>query len=305
MMPRLALAPAHPEARRGALAAAGAFAFWGLIPVYWKWLAHISPVELIMHRAVWSLAFLLGVLGWQKQLGLVWSALRSKRLLGLNLATGALLMANWLTFIWAVNNDHILDSSLGYFLVPLFNVAAGFVFFHERPRPLQWVAIALAAAGVVWLLARMDHVPWVSFIIAGTWSGYSLVRKKSPMGALDGLTVETLLFLPLSAGYLLWLAAHGGGALGHVSARDHVLVLCSGWITAIPLVWFAYGARRIRLTTLGLLQYIGPSLAFLLGWLVYGEPFDGVRAVAFGLIWCGLACYTADSFWSQRKTLFG
>ncbi len=304
-MPGLALAPAHPEARRGALAAIGAFTFWGLIPVYWKWLAHISPVELIMHRAVWSLAFLLGVLGWQKELGLIWAALRSKRLIGYNLATGTLLMANWLTFIWAVNNNHILDSSLGYFLVPLVNVAAGFVFFHERPHPLQWVAIALAAAGVAWLLVRVDHVPWVSFIIAATWSGYGLIRKKSPMGALDGLTVETLLFLPLTAGYLIWLAAHDTGALGHVSARDHVLVLCSGWITAIPLVWFAYGARRIRLTTLGLLQYIGPSLAFLLGWLAYGESFDGVRAVAFGLIWCGLACYTADSFWSQRKTLFG
>jgi chloramphenicol-sensitive protein RarD len=301
----LALAPPHPEARRGALAAVGAFTFWGLIPVYWKWLAHISSVELIMHRAVWSLAFLLGVLGWQKQLGLIWQAFRSKRLIGLNLATGSLLMANWLTFIWAVNNGHILDSSLGYFLVPLLNVAAGFIFYHERPRPLQWLAIALAAAGVGWLLVRVDHVPWASFVIAGTWSAYGLIRKKSPMGALDGLTVETLLFLPLTAGYLVWLAAQGGGALGHVSARDHVLVLCSGWITAIPLVWFAYGARRIRLTTLGLLQYIGPSLAFLLGWLVYHEPFDGLRAVSFGLIWAGLACYSADSFWSQRKALFG
>lgn len=283
----------------------GAFTFWGLIPVYWKWLAHISPVELIAHRAVWSLVFLLGVLGWQQQLGSLGQAFRSKRILAYNAVTGALLMVNWLTFIWAVNNGHILDSSLGYFLVPLFNVAAGFAFFHERPRPLQWVAIALAAAGVAWLLVRVDHVPWVSFVIAATWSGYGLIRKKSPMGALDGLTVETLLFLPLTAGYLLWLAAQGGGALGHVSAGDHVLVLCSGWITAIPLVWFAYGARRIRLTTLGLLQYIGPSLAFLLGWLVYHEAFDSVRAVAFGLIWCGLACYTADSFWTQRKTLFG
>ena len=301
----MSLAPAHPEARRGALAAVGAFTFWGLIPVYWKWLAHISPVELIMHRAVWSLAFLLGVLGWQGQLGLVAQAFRSKRVLGYNAATGLLLLLNWLTFIWAVNSGHILDSSLGYFLVPLFNVAAGFVFFHERPHTLQWIAIGLAAAGVAWLLVRVDHVPWISFIIATTWSGYGLIRKKSPMGALDGLTVETLLYLPVSAGYLVWMAAQGGGALGHVSVRDHVLVLCSGWITAIPLVWFAYGARRIRLTTLGLLQYIGPSLAFLLGWLVYHEPFDGVRAVSFGLIWCGLACYTADSFWSQRKALFG
>lgn len=258
-----------------------------------------------MHRAVWSLVFLLGVLRWQGRLASVWSAFRSARTLGFNFATGTLLMGNWLTFIWAVNNGHILDSSLGYFLVPLFNVAAGFLFFHERPRPLQWLAIALAASGVAWLLFRVDHVPWVALLIVATWSSYGLIRKKSPMGALDGLTVETLLYLPLTAGYLIWLAAHGRGALGHVSARDHVLVLCSGWITAIPLVWFAYGAVRIRLTTLGLLQYIGPSLAFLLGWLVYHETFDALRAVSFGLIWCGLACYTADSFWSQRKMLFG
>lgn len=281
----------------------GAFTFWGIIPIYWKFLTHISPVELIMHRAVWSLAFLLGVLRWQDRLGSVWAALRSPRLLGLNAATGTLLMGNWLTFIWAVNNGHILDSSLGYFLVPLFNIAAGFIFFHERPRRLQWLAISLAVVGVAWLLLRVDHVPWVSLLIVATWSGYGLIRKKSPMGALDGLTVETLIYLPLSAGYLIWLAVHGRGALGHVSARDHVLVLCSGWITAIPLVWFAYGALRIRLTTLGLLQYIGPSLAFLIGWLIYGENFDQVRAVAFGFIWIGLACYSADSLWAQRKSL--
>ncbi len=301
----LALAPPHPEARRGALAAVGAFTFWGIIPIYWKFLAHISPVELIMHRAVWSLVFLLGVLRWQDRLATVWAAFKSPRVLGLNFATGTLLMGNWLTFIWAVNNDHILDSSLGYFLVPLFNVAAGFVLFHERPRPLQWIAIALAASGVAWLLFRVDHVPWVALIIVATWSGYGLIRKKSPMGALDGLTVETLLYLPLTAGYLIWLAWHGRGAIGHVSPTEHVLVFCSGWITAIPLVWFAYGAVRIRLTTLGLLQYIAPSLAFLVGWLVYREPFDGLRAISFGLIWCGLACYSADSFWTQRKALVG
>jgi len=301
----LALAPPHPEARRGALAAVGAFTVWGIIPVYWKLLVAISPVELIMHRAFWSLVFLLGVLRWQGRLGAVGAAFRSARTLGFNLATGTLLMGNWLTFIWAVNHGHILDSSLGYFLVPLFNVAAGFLFFHERLRPLQWLAIALAAGGVAWLLFRVDHVPWVALLIVATWSGYGLIRKKSPMGALDGLTVETLLYLPLTAGYLIWLAAHGRGALGHVSATDHVLVLCSGWITAIPLVWFAYGAVRLRLTTLGLLQYIAPSLAFLVGWLLYDEPFDALRAVSFGLIWGGLACYSADGFWTQRRALAG
>lgn len=297
-------APAHPEAPRGVLAALGAFTFWGLAAIYWKQLRHVGAVELIAHRSLWSLAFLFAVLGWQGRTGLVWNAFKSWRVLGLNAATGTLLFANWLSFVWAVNHDHVLESSLGYFLVPLCNVAAGFFFFHERLRPPQWIAVALAAAGVAYLLVGVKHVPWVALTIAATWSGYSLIRKKSPMGALDGLTVETLLLAPFVAVYLLWLASRGQGALGHVGPLDHVLVLSSGWITAIPLVWFAYGALRIRLTTLGLLQYIAPSMQFVLGWLIYREPFDAGRFAAFALIWCGLAVYTADSFWSQRKALF-
>jgi chloramphenicol-sensitive protein RarD len=299
----LSLAPPHPEAPRGALAAFAAFSFWGLAAIYWKRLGHIGAAELIAHRSLWSLAFLFAVLGWQGRLQLVWDAFKSARSLGLNAATGTLLMANWLSFVWAVNNGHVLESSLGYFLVPLCNVAAGYFFFHERLRPAQWVAVALAVAGVTFLLVGVKHVPWVALTIAFTWSGYSLLRKKSPMGALDGLTVETLLYAPLVGGYLLWLAVRGQGALGHVSGVDHALVLSSGWITAIPLVWFAYAARRIRLTTLGLLQYISPSLQFLLGWLVYREPFDSGRLLAFVVIWIGLAIYTADNFWTQRRTL--
>ena len=297
--------PSHsPEARRGALAALSAFTFWGLAAVYWKQLRHVGAVELIAHRSLWSLAFLFAALGWQGRTGLVWNAFKSWRTLGLNAATGTLLFANWLSFVWAVNHDQVLESSLGYFLVPLCNVAAGYFFFHERLRPPQWIAVGLAAAGVAFLLLRVKHVPWIALTIAFTWSGYSLIRKKSPMGALDGLTVETLLLAPFVAAYLLWLAARGEGALGHVGAWDHALVLSSGWITAIPLVWFAYAALRIRLTTLGLFQYISPSLQFVLGWLVYREPFDAGRFAAFALIWCGLAVYTADSFWSQRKALF-
>lgn len=297
--------PSHsPEARRGALAALSAFTFWGLAAVYWKQLRHVGAVELIAHRSLWSLAFLFAALGWQGRTSLVWNAFKSWRTLGLNAATGTLLFANWLSFVWAVNHDQVLESSLGYFLVPLCNVAAGYFFFHERLRPPQWIAVGLAAAGVAFLLLGVKHVPWIALTIAFTWSGYSLIRKKSPMGALDGLTVETLLLAPFVATYLLWLAARGEGALGHVGVWDHALVLSSGWITAIPLVWFAYAALRIRLTTLGLFQYISPSLQFVLGWLVYREPFDAGRFAAFALIWCGLAVYTADSFWSQRKALF-
>jgi chloramphenicol-sensitive protein RarD len=296
--------PHHPEAARGALAAAACFTFWGLIPVYWKWLEHVGSLELIAHRAVWSLVFLVAILAWQKRLPVIRDTLRDPRALRYNFITGALLLLNWLAFIWAVNHGRVLESSLGYFLVPLFNVAMGFIVFHERPRPVQWVAIALAAAGVGFLLIGVGQIPWVAIAIVLTWGTYGMVRKKSPMEALDGLTVETLLFLPLAAGYLAWLALHGRGALGHVSVNDHILIFCAGWITAIPLLWFAYGARRIRLTTLGLLQYIAPSVQFLLGYFAYREPFDEGRMTAYGLIWCGLILYTVDSFWSQRRVVF-
>jgi len=300
----LSSVPPHPEAARGAIAATVCFVVWGLIAAYWKLLAHVGALELISHRALWSLGLLVGLLAWQGRLGPVQAALRDRRTLAYNATTGTLLMVNWLAFIWAVNHDHVLESSLGYFLVPLCNVASGYVFLHERLRPVQWVAIGLAAAGVLALLLGVGRLPWVALVIALTWTGYGLVRKKSPMGAVDGLTVETLLLTPLLGGYLLWLAFQGKGALGHASARDHVLLVSGGLITAVPLVLFAYGARRIRLATLGLLQYIAPSLQFLLGWLVYREPLDAARLQAYALIWAGLVLYSADSFWSQRRALF-
>lgn len=283
----------------GTVAGIAAFVFWGLVPVYWKLLGHVGSLELMAQRTVWSLAFLLAVLGWQGRLRLVAAALRSPRTLGLNFASGALLMGNWLAFLWAVNHAQVLEASLGYFLVPVFNVAAGYLVFHERPRPLQWLAIALALAGVVFLLFGVGHVPWLALTIVLTWGSYSLVRKKSPMGALDGLTVETLLFTPLAAGYLVWLASLDRGSFGSGSAAEHGLVIASGPVTAVPLVWFAYAALRIRLTTLGLLQYIAPSVQFVLGWLVYREPFDAGRFLAYALIWLGLACYSADGLCRQ------
>lgn len=287
--------------RLGTVAGIAAFVCWGLVPVYWKLLGHVGSLELMAQRTVWSLVFLLAVLGWQGRLRLVAAALRSRRTLGLNFASGALLMGNWLAFLWAVNHAHVLEASLGYFLVPVFHVAAGYLVCHERPRPLQWLAIVLAAVGVVFLLLGVGQVPWLALTIVGTWGSYSLVRKKSPMGALDGLTVETLLFTPLAAGYLVWLALLDQGSFGRGSLAEHGLVIGSGPVTAVPLVWFAYAALRIRLTTLGLLQYIAPSVQFVLGWSVYLEPFDAWRFLAYALIWLGLACYSADGLCGQAR----
>ena len=295
--------PTHPAAARGALAATASFLIWGVVPVYWKQMQGVSALELITHRIAWSLLFLIGVLWWQKNLSALRPAFTESRTFGLNLLSSVLLAINWVVYIWAVNSGHVIESSLGYFLVPLVNVALGSLLLHERLRPPQWIAIGFAAAGVGVLLTRAGHVPWIALTLAVTWAGYGLLKKQSSLGSIAGLTVETILLFPLAAGLLLWWQHTGEGALGRVDLRLHLYILSVGVVTAIPLLLFAYGVQRIRLATLGLLQYLAPSVQFLIGYLVYREAFDAVRLQAFGLIWCGLALYTADAFWIQRRML--
>ncbi|WP_438480920.1 EamA family transporter RarD [Oleiharenicola lentus] len=290
------------NASRGGLSAAAGFIAWGIVPIYWKQLHDIAAIELITHRLVWSLVFLVGVLAWQKNLGTLRAGFTSPRVIGLNLISSVLLTVNWLTYVWGVNQGFIIECSLGYFLTPLCNVALGYLILHERPRPLQWAAIGCAAVGVGVLLLKLGHFPWIAIVIAGTWATYGLLKKKSALGPLAGLTAETLLLLPLAVGALLWWHHTGQGALGRVNAWQHTLILSAGWITAIPLLLFAYGAQRVRLTTLGLLQYLAPTVQFLIGLFVYHEAFDTGRLQAFAIIWIGLLLYTADGFWTQRRT---
>jgi chloramphenicol-sensitive protein RarD len=285
------------------LAAASAFLFWGIVPIYWKQMHTISPFELIAHRSTWSLLFLLGVLAWQRDFGSLRSAFTDVRVLGLTTLSSVLLAANWTIYVWAVNSGHVIESSLGYFLTPLCNVAFGSLFLHEKLRPMQWASIALAALGVTLLLVGVGHVPWIALSLAGTWASYGILKKHSRLGPLVGLTVETIVLLPVAASLLLWRAHTGEGALGHVSPLLHAYILSVGVITAIPLLLFARGARHIRLTTLGLLQYIAPTVQFLIGLLVYHEAFDAARLRCYLFIWAGLVVYSADSFWAQRKTL--
>lgn len=289
-------------AQKGALAAAVCYFAWGLVPLYWKQLASIHPVELIAHRHVWSLVFVLALVLSQGTFAEVRAALGTPRSLGRNFLSATLLTANWLIYIWGVNTGHVLECSLGYFLVPLVNVALGRFVLHEHLRRLQWIAIACAAAGVALMIVQLGRPPWIALALAGTWGAYGLLRKKSPLGSLTGLTVETLLLAPLAGAFLLWQHHTGAGALGRVDTTTHVLVLSAGVITAIPLLLFAYGARRIRLSTMGLLQYLAPTVQFALGIWVYHEPFSRERLIGFAFIWTGLALYTADSLWAQRKT---
>jgi chloramphenicol-sensitive protein RarD len=296
------MAPAHTsDQTRGALAATLCYFLWGLVPLYWTRLAAVDAVELIAHRHVWSLAFLVLLLAVQRTFSSVATALGSPRAIGWNLASATLLTLNWLVYVWSVNTGHVIECSLGYFLVPLVNVAAGRFVLHEHLRPAQWLAIALAAGGVAWLILQVGRPPWIALILAGTWGGYSLMRKKNPLGTVTGLAVETLLLVPLAIAFLVWRHVAGTGALGRVDLATHALILSSGVITAVPLLLFAYGAKRIRLSTLGLLQYLAPSVQLLLGIFFYREPFSRTQALSFSLIWAALALYTIDNLLAQRR----
>jgi len=289
-----------PKPLSSALAAAGGYIIWGLFPLYWKLLQGIDATELIAHRVFWALLLLLGIVAAQRRLAELWRGLSDRRNLGLNALSGGLLSINWLVYVWAVNAGHVIECSLGYFLVPLINVAIGRFILKERLRPAQAMAIALAALGVFVMIWVVGRPPWIALALAGSFGFYGLLRKRSTFGPLLGLTAETLLLAPLAIALLVTRFATGTGALGHVDTRTTLLVLSTGFVTAVPLLLFAKGARGLRFTTLGLLQYFAPTLQFLLGWMVYGEPLSQSRLLAFALIWAGLAAYTADAVWAQR-----
>lgn len=286
---------------RGALAATLCYFLWGLVPLYWTRLAGVNAVELIAHRTLWSLAFMLGIVAFQRGFGPVAATFRTRRSIMINAFGGLLLTGNWLGYVWGVNTGHVIETSLGYFLVPLVNVATGRFVLHEQLRRAQWLAIALAGLGVGLLVVQAGRPPWIALLLAGTWGAYSLMRKRSPLPAVTGLTVETLLLSPFAIGFLLWQHHAGAGAMGRADPNTQLLILSSGVITAVPLLLFAYGARRIRLSTLGLLQYLAPSVQLGLGLWVFHEPFSQARMLSFGFIWAALALYTADNLLAHRR----
>jgi chloramphenicol-sensitive protein RarD len=285
----------------GALYAALAFALWGIFPLYFRQIASVPPGEILVHRIIWSLVFVLIVLAVRRQWGWLKPVLRQPRVLAAFAASAVLLSTNWLIYIWAVNNGHVIDSSLGYFINPLVNVLLGYTVLHERLRRLQWLALALAAGGVLWLTILAGHLPWIALALAGTFGAYGLLRKVATLGPLEGLTLETLLLAPIAAGVLgLWMA-NGSSTFPAADATTNAWLIAAGPITAIPLLLFAAGARRISLTTLGLLQYIGPSIQLALGLWLFHEPFSAERLIGFSLIWLALALYSAEGWWRSRS----
>ena len=286
----------------GILYGLSAYVLWGMFPLFFKQLQAASAIEVVLHRMVWSLVFVLIVLAVLRRWNWLGDVRRSPALLGKFAVSALLLAGNWLSYVWAVNNGHVLDASLGYFILPLINVALGFIFLHERPRKAQWVAFALAATGVLWMAVQSGHVPWLALLIAMTFGFYGLMRKTATLGALEGMSLETMLLAPLAVVALLWAGPSGPGSQWPAhDAHTWLFFLLSGPVTAIPLLLFAAGARRVPLSTMGFLQYITPSILALMGVFLYGETFAGPRAVGFVFIWVALLLYTAEGLWAGRR----
>lgn len=280
---------------KGVAAAGTAFTLWGVFPVYLRLMQQVPPLEILSHRVLWSVAFLLAILGLRRQWD--WLAVvRERPRIALSfVASAAMLGTNWVVYIWAVNAGHVIDASLGYFITPLFNVLFG-IGLGERLRPVQWLSVLLAAGGVLWLTVSAGELPWIGLVIAVTFSLYGVIRKTASLGALEGLSVETLVMLPAATAFLLLPGSGSSHAFG-TEPTITALLLSAGPVTAVPLLLFAYGARRIPLSVVGLLQYIGPSIQLALGVWLYGEPFGGARLLGFGLIWVGLALYSGEGLW--------
>ena len=278
-----------------------AFVWWGLFPLYFRVVTAVPAPEVLAHRVVWCLLALALALSWRRQWGWLPRVLRQPRVVGAFVASALLIGLNWLAYIWSVSNGHVVDASLGYFITPLVNVLLGMTLLHERLRRLQWVALALAGAGVLWLALQAGHPPWIALSLGLTFGGYGLLRKVGALGALEGLALETMLLAPLALAVIAFAWWRGTSSFPAPDWLTNVWIIALGPITAVPLLLFAAGARRLSMTTLGLVQYIGPSIQFALGLWVFNEPFSASRLVGFGLIWLALIVYTADGWRVGRR----
>ena len=286
---------------RGILAAGTAFTLWGVFPLYLRLMKQVPSLEILSHRVLWSVVLLMGLLTIRRQWDWLASVRARPRIVLTFVASALMLATNWVVYIWSVNHDHIIDASLGYFITPLFNVLFG-IGLGERLRLTQWIAVALAACGVVWLTVSAGQLPGIGLVIAVTFSLYGLLRKTAALGALEGLSIETLVLLPAAALFLVLPNAGSSHAFG-TDATLTVLLISAGPVTAIPLLMFAYGARRIPLSLVGLLQYIGPSIQLLLGVWLFNEPFGGNKLAGFALIWLGLGLFSCEALlknWRNR-----
>jgi len=285
--------------KKGILYGIGAYAIWGLFPLYWKLLHEVSAVELIAHRIIWSCLLLLFFIVVTRQ-GADFRALLNWKVLRIYSIAALLIGANWLIYVWAVNSNYIVETSLGYFINPLISVLMGVIFFKERLRLNQWIPIAIAALGVIYLTYVYGRLPYIALALAFSFASYGMVKKLSPLGSLYGLTMETGILLPLALVYLIVIEMRGSAAFLHNGALANWLMIGAGVVTTIPLLMFASAARSIPLWTVGLLQYIAPTLQFLLGVFVYKEPFSAQQLIGFGAVWLALVIFLAENYLANR-----
>lgn len=286
--------------KTGLVLAFGTYLIWGLFPIYWKWLKEVQALELLAHRILWSFVFLFVFVLAARNAQDFRASIRNRKVLRTYLLAALLIGLNWLVYVWAVNSGFIVETSLGYFINPLISVALGMVFLRERLRPLQWLPVGLAAAGVAYLTFAYGRLPWIALTLAFSFGVYGLVKKVAPLGSVYGLTLETgILFLPALT-YLLMQEFNGQAAFLRAGWTIDLLLVGAGLVTTVPLLMFASAARRIPLTMIGLMQYLAPTLQFLLGVLVYREPFSRNQAIGFGLVWAALLIFWLENWAAAR-----
>jgi chloramphenicol-sensitive protein RarD len=288
-------------ASKGFTATAIAFAIWGLFPLYFHPLRQISAFQVIAHRVVWSCVFVLVWTAMRGELSTLRATLANRSVVWRLAITATLITINWLVYVWAVMNNHVVEASLGYFINPLVNVLLGVALLSERLTRAQWTAIALAASGVAYLTLVAGRPPWIALTLAFSFGLYGLIRKVAKVESLPGLATETLVLLPVAVAYLFWCESAGTGALGHAGPAVDALLIGTGPLTAITLFLFAYGARLLPYSTVGILQYIAPTLQFVCGVFAFHEPFERSRVLGFALIWAALIIYAGEGLWRSRK----
>lgn len=296
-------APSHVAARRqirhGTLAGIGTYIVWGVVPIFFKQIDTIPAGEVIAHRVVWSLLLMAIYLWFTQGFTVVKTVLREPRKM-VRIAIASLLVGtNWLIFVYGVNQGRILETSLGYFILPLLNVALGVIVLNEKLRRLQWLAVTLAAIGVTIEAIRVGGLPWISLTLAATFGFYGLMRKQLPLDSANGLFLETACMTPLALGYLIWLSFNGQSHFG-VSTQVDLMLAATGVVTAIPLLLFAIAARRLPLSTIGFLQYLAPTISFMIAIFLYHEPMNVHRALGFAMIWAALIVYSIDMLRARR-----
>jgi chloramphenicol-sensitive protein RarD len=289
------------NANKGFVSAASAFAIWGIFPLYFHALQQVPAVQVIAHRIVWSCVFVLGWMLFRGELGSLRVALTNRGVVVRLTLTATLITANWLAYVYGVTHGRVVETSLGYFIGPLVNVLLGVVLLSEKLTRAQWTAVALATLGVAYLTFMTGGLPWIALTLAFSFASYGLLRKVVKVEALPGLATETLLLVPFAVGYLLWCESAGVGALGHTRPVTDALLIASGPLTAITLFLFAYGTRLLPYSTVGVLQYIAPSLQFACGVFVLHEPFDRARAIGFAVIWAALVIYAGEGVRLSRR----